>query len=435
MRRHIKKEILQTICTLRTLNKRVINIICSENEEVLRKYLEQCQNIAISIGETIEKTEGEGNSAVKALEEYCEAVYQVFLAPQAAITCLEDSLKKAEREIEKIPEQKVAVFLPYKASMWDSLENIWRNLKEDETYLTYVIPIPYFDKNPDGTLAGMHYEGKEYPNDVPIVSWTAYNLEENRPDEIYIHNPYDSDNYVTSVHPDFYASRIRNFTEKLIYVPYFVGIDDIVSEHLCVLPGTLFAHQVYVESEKVKKIYVDNLKRFEQQNNCKGAFGDFEKKIKVHTSSKLEKVRTTGRDDVDIPLEWEKLIAGQNGSEKKVILYNTTVDGLLKHSDVVLDKIAHTLSMFRKNEEVVLLWRPHPLYKTTIQSMRPELLEAYEKIVKEYQQDGWGIYDDTADLNRAIAISDAYYGDLSSLVALFKTADKPIMIQNYNFLE
>ena len=50
--------------------------------------------------------------------------------------------------------------------------------------------------------------------------------------------------------------------------------------------------------------------------------------------------------------------------------------------------------------------------------------------MEEYRAGGWGIYDDSADLNRAIAISDAYYGDPSSVVELFKKVGKPVMLQN-----
>jgi hypothetical protein len=48
----------------------------------------------------------------------------------------------------------------------------------------------------------------------------------------------------------------------------------------------------------------------------------------------------------------------------------------------------------------------------------------------QYLAEGWGIYDDTADLDRAIAISDAYYGDGSSVVQLYQQTGKPVMIQN-----
>ena len=40
-----------------------------------------------------------------------------------------------------------------------------------------------------------------------------------------------------------------------------------------------------------------------------------------------------------------------------------------------------------------------------------------------------GIYDDTADVDRAIACCDGYYGDWSSLVGLCREAGKPVMIQ------
>ena len=66
--------------------------------------------------------------------------------------------------------------------------------------------------------------------------------------------------------------------------------------------------------------------------------------------------------------------------------------------------------------------------------MRPELLQEYEQIVMEYRQENWGIYDDTPDLHRAIAWSDAYYGDQSSVEVLFHAAGKPVMQQEIDDL-
>jgi len=40
------------------------------------------------------------------------------------------------------------------------------------------------------------------------------------------------------------------------------------------------------------------------------------------------------------------------------------------------------------------------------------------------------IYDDTSNLHRAITWSNAYYGDSSSVVQLYKATEKPVMIQN-----
>ena len=66
--------------------------------------------------------------------------------------------------------------------------------------------------------------------------------------------------------------------------------------------------------------------------------------------------------------------------------------------------------------------------------MRPKLFERYEKIVEDYCAAGFGIYDDTADLDRAIKISDAYYGDPSSVIQLCKKVGMPAMVQNVDVL-
>ena len=68
--------------------------------------------------------------------------------------------------------------------------------------------------------------------------------------------------------------------------------------------------------------------------------------------------------------------------------------------------------------------------QATLTSMRPELWESYSAILNDYRTGGWGIYDDSPELDRAIAVSDAYYGDWSSVVQLYKETGKPIMIQN-----
>ena len=66
--------------------------------------------------------------------------------------------------------------------------------------------------------------------------------------------------------------------------------------------------------------------------------------------------------------------------------------------------------------------------------MRPKLWEGYKEIRDRYIEEGWGIYDDSAELDRAVAISDAYYGDMSSVVQLYKKAGKASMIQDVEYV-
>ena len=74
-----------------------------------------------------------------------------------------EQLLEVQREIEEIPDKKEIAFMPYKASMWDSLESVYLAAREDKNCEAYVVPIPYFDRKADKTLGTMHYEGAEYP--------------------------------------------------------------------------------------------------------------------------------------------------------------------------------------------------------------------------------------------------------------------------------
>ena len=85
--------------------------------------------------------------------------------------------------------KKEIVFLPYKASMWDSLESVWQAAYDDKEHCNvYVVPIPYCDRNPDMTAAEWHCEADQFPDYVPVLDWHDYTyekLKEMHPDVIF----------------------------------------------------------------------------------------------------------------------------------------------------------------------------------------------------------------------------------------------------------
>lgn len=410
--------------------------------------LEQCQSYAISLGQQIESVEGEGFITVTFLEEYCELVYQIYQEiqqlPQVNAIRVHNRLAKVLIKIgnsirNDIRVRTEAVFLPYKASMWDSLESVWRAADEDPDCDAYVIPIPYYDKNPDGSFRQKHDERNLYPKDVPITNYEEFNFADHHPDMIFIHNPYDECNFVTSVEPFFYAKNLKQFTDKLVYIPYFVlGEIDPENEealkgieHFCVTPGVLYADKVIVQSEAMRQAYINILTKSAGEKTRKL----WEERILGLGSPKVDKVLNTRKEDLEIPKEWMDIIQKPDGSWKKIILYNTGLTAFLQQGEQSLKKIRDVFQVFLENrEEVALLWRPHPLLQETIHSMRPHLQDAYEEILKNYRAEGWGIYDDSAELDRAIALCDAYYGDGSSVVQLCQEAGKPVMIQDVQII-
>ena len=453
MRKMQKDSIVELVNLLQKAQEHVKNLLLQQEYATVLDLLQQCQQGAIQIGTIIEQSEGEGFSTVKKLEEYCELVFQGFEMVQGCMeqaesgegVCKPDAdvifgamdrlLYEIEESIHKdIMVRKEVVFLPYKASMWDSLESIWMAADADPECDAYVVPIPYFDKNPDGTAKEMHYEGDLYPDYVPITHYDDYNIEQRHPDMIYIHNPYDEANFVTSVHPAFYSKRLKELTDCLVYIPYFVFGEEnpenktVVRkmEHFVAVPGVVHSHKVIVQSEAIRQIYIDIMSRYAGEDTR----SYWENKISGEGSPKFEKIRNMTKEDISIPEEWMKCIVKSNGEWKKIIFYNTSVSALLQNSDRMIEKMQAVFKVFEENkDEIALLWRPHPLIKATIESMRPQLWEEYKKMVEWYKAEGWGIYDDSADMNRAIVLCDGYYGDASSIVHLCQSVGKPILIQ------
>lgn len=424
------------------------------DEQAIIELVTDCQDSAISMGEQIEKMYGEGTASVGILEQYCETLYLLTISLQDAIkrrelyNTLNKQLKKLRGVMNnELPDKLEVVFLPYKASMWDSLESVYLAAKEDENCDAYCVPIPYFDRNADGSLGQMHYEGNEYPANIEITDWQTYNLEERRPDVIYIHNPYDEWNLVTCVHPAYFAKNLKKYTDKLVYIPYFV-LDEIEPDnqvaidkmkHFVWTPGVIYADEVILQSDKMKQIYVSEFIKAAREN---GLGGDFTNRRKVEEkflgigSPKFEKIQNIKREELEIPKEWLKVIQKPDGTWKKIIFYNTSVSALLQGGEKMIFKIGNTLKIFEENRnEVTLLWRPHPLIEPTLTSMRPYLWNAYKKIRDQYIYAKWGIYDASIDMDRAIVISDAYYGDPSSIVSIYKKTGKPIMIQSVDVIQ
>lgn len=337
--------------------------------------------------------------------------------------------------------KKDIVFLPYKASMWDSLESIWQAAYEDKEHCnTYVIPIPYAERKPDQTVAAWHCEVDQYPKYVPVLDYRKVNLEEMHPDIIFIHNPYDNCNALTSVDAEYYSDKLKECTDKLVYVPYFVArevkpgdldLEEFIAP-LITTPAVLNADLVIVQSENIRQVYINVLLRYTTQKDRKY----WEDRIIGIGSPKYDKVLAAGKEDLNIPKEWLKIIKKPDKTWKKIVFYNTGLSPMLRDKDKLLDKIEDSLKIFKENSDnITLLWRPHPLLSATMSGMLPELQQRYENIVQRYKEEGWGIFDDTSDLNRAMVLSDAYYGDGSSVLWLYELTGKPILHHDINIIE
>lgn len=411
MRKYIKKQLLELIESLVEAHKQLETADISD--ENFMNILADLQEVAVVIGNQIDETEGENTKAVTLLEEYCEMLFKMSRATNAEELNhdLADGYKlllKVSEEVKQFVEQLDVVFLPYKASMWDCMETVWRAACKDPGCNVYVIPIPYYDRNKDGSLAKMHYEGELLPDYVKITSYREYLLPGRHPEVVYIHNPFDEYNHVTCVHPDFFSAKLQKETDMLVYIPYYLMGKRLDESH-SLLPAYLYADKIVLKDEKLAEDIDASIPR---------------EKFVLAGCPKQERMiwMETHRDELPIPADWKAKI--QN---RKVVFYNVSISGLLKDKELMLDKMEEVLSIVEKRPEIVLLYRPHPLAESTMSSMCPELLPKYLQLTDKVKQMENGIYDTTADAGISVALSDAYIGEFtSSVVDMFKAVHKPV---------
>ena len=310
--------------------------------------------------------------------------------------------------------------------MGDALESIYYAAKEHPNCDPYFIPIPYYDRLPNGDIGKQHYEGKEnYPDDIEITYFEDYDIEARRPDAILNFNPYDGLNKVTSIDPDYYFEKLKEYTDMLIWVPYYV-MGDSHGPGVPTSPGVILSNKVILWADGIKEFFI---KLFLEKYENSGATKEYlEDKFEVLGNPKLDKVLNTKKEYFTIPKEWQNII-----QDKKIIFFNSSIALALRYKIYYLKKIRDVMHLIKDNPNVVLWWRPHPLLVTTYESMLPDLLNAYKSLINEFKVSGSGIYDETTDLYRAIHYADGYYGgggtinERSSIQYMFTARNIPIM--------
>ncbi len=212
MKRYKKKDLLQTVSMLTKVNDSIGRAASSTVLFEMEDEFIKCQEAAVDLGSYLETLDMDYVPMVRILEDYCEHIYRLSTNIQDESQCKKLS-KKIRKQLIQLqnaitydmpPDKKEVVFLPYKAAMWDSLESVWQAAQEDENCDAYVIPIPYYDKNPDGSFREMHYEADQYPDYVPVTRYDAFDFAAHQPDVIYIHNAYDNWTWSQACTPIFF---------------------------------------------------------------------------------------------------------------------------------------------------------------------------------------------------------------------------------------
>lgn len=410
MREKDKKKILKTVDKLVEYNK-TLEKFRGSSKYFFDKILRECNKLVDEID--ISDCSFEEHEA---LGEYKKLIN----SPEYDADLIKKALDVFFQQIQEEKETYRVLFLPYKYSMWDCLESIFEAAKEDEDCEAYVMPIPYYDKDQEGNFTEMHDESESYPDDVGIISWKDNQIDEIDPDIIFIHNPYDGTNLLTSIHPDYYTNKLTSKNRVVIYVPYYVSYTD--DEGISVFMGGAgyYTDYVIVQSEWYKE-------KFELEMIKHNSLNDRNKFV-VLGNPKYDKIRSLNKYEYPLKDDWKEKLFDVSGDKKFTVLLDTTIEVLTKGKEKTLKKVEKVIDFFEKQKDFALIWRPHPLIESTLRNMYSELIPIYIKLVERCKNLDNCIFDDTNDMHTAIAWSDAFMGKYGSMIELYRVTKKPTIM-------
>lgn len=377
-----------------------INKLCSDNLAVLEECADGVEN----------------KEYLELLDNFKESVSKINHGDAAEIS------KRLKELIFKSVIYKV-VFMPYKASMWDSLESIWMAADKDERCEALVVPITYYELDNNKNPIKKVNEKNLFPKYVNVVNDEEYDLENDLPDIIYIHNPYDDHNLITRVDSRYYSWNLKKYCEKLVYVPYYKWVDGVSSKSF--ESAMYYADYTVQSSDDAVKRYVDASPEYANILGMDAASVRkfMEKKLINLGSPEVDKVLSLSKDNVPMPDDWK----GKVIKSRVNVLYNTTLDEIFKSK--TFDKVKETLEFFKNNrDKSFVIWRPHPLMRQSLVSMLPDLVDEYDEIMSEFINGNYGVLDTNESMYYAIFWSDICYGcKTSSLTELYKYTGKMVL--------
>lgn len=314
-----------------------------------------------------------------------------------------------------IPLKLNVAFMPYKVTMWDSLASIYETAQKDPDCVTKVIPIPYYKLADSQKIPT--YEGDLFPEDVKITPFDQYNLEQEEPDIIFIHNAYDQFDTITQVDERFFTSNLKKYTNMLVYVPYHItGLRKLTGNNqyfAYTTPTMGNIDKIIVAGQYVKDAAIK--------------YGIPAEKVLALGSPKLDAVYQVTKKGKNIPPKWQNQLTG-----KFVFALDTNCMFLINDSFYGLAFIEQVFDAARMIPNCAVIWRPHPLTRISIAHYLPQMLERYDQMVKEIKERSPRypniIFDDGAEYQSFLNSSDAYISQPNSLMASYTITNRPIII-------
>ena len=272
-------------------------------------------------------------------------------------------------------------FLPYKRSMWNSMASVYEECRKAGA-VAYILPLPYYLMPDKQIVNEQDLFSEEGTLDISMIQKISF-------DYLVIHYPYDGNNKVTSMLPEYYTAQLRNYG-KVIFIPYSCSPGIFTRLH----SGLANIDYAFLRSEEECEAFIAEWAKHEV---------DFSGRVFGYGSPKMDMMQKCSCGSAT-------LVINSLGPYLSAPFIR-----IQAYQQAITDEIDRGRNV---------IFRPHPLLRQTIKSMRPDTEEAYNEFAEWCEAQENVIYDETEDLEHALEQADYLVSDPSSVLEMWQSTGR-----------
>ena len=334
----------------------------------------------------------------------------------ASVLNSDDGADKIKQELsvlsktvkECCPKIKVA-FFTQEYFVWPSFQTIWEHCEENDECDTRLVYVYSNEKNKplkDENYFKNIYEYKS--GGYPIMEMSDFKLDNECPDIVFYMKPY----IFRGCPEKFYVNEIEKHTPYTAFISYCLDVQGgkKLLKFFYQMPAFYHMWRIIAYS----KYYKGMIEKYGYRNGDNAVLlghpkMDFTYKALV----KREFIKP----------EWEKKIKG-----RPVVLWNSHFsiekEGGVGTYFIWKDTI---FNYFASNKDIVLLWRPHPIFWQSITWQSGYNKVEFEKFLDDLRNSDNVIVDDSGDYRYAFSMSDALISDAATFLVEYCAAGQPVL--------
>lgn len=317
-------------------------------------------------------------------------------------------INKIIKRIDHKFDKKIRVlFLVNEYSVFPSVKSVYDTMLNNNNFICDLVYIPFFHVNKSDDI---QKEINDYKNNgyKEIINCKDYNILKSSPDIVVYLKPYDS------IPKEYYIYELSKIINYVIYIPY--GLNAVSDEEIY-----KYAFQLPI------------------QNNAWINISQSKKNQEIATKYSAQKGRNflmighprmdLMKEDYSSDLLYKKILKRAKG--RKIFLYNPhhTVSEEYKWGTFKLYGLK-ILQYFRDNKDVFLLYRPHPLFASALNTEYKDdinFMKEYSKLLKSENI----FHDDSQNYLISMHISNFLISDANSFIPEFTMYNKPVIYTMY----